>query len=308
MRKTGILLAVVLIGITCCWAQEENFDKVQIKVTKVAGNVYLLEGADGNIGAFVGEDGIILVDDGYATLAEKIQAALRGISDKPIRFIINTHYHGDHVGANGFFQKQAPVIAHDNARTRMEEDGIIGDRGEIKWEAKAQPKAAWPILTYDHSLTIHLNGEDIQVWHVPNAHTDGDSIVFFPKSNVVHMGDVFLRIGFPFVDLEGGGTVRGLIAGLEEVIGKLPPDVKVIPGHGMVSNLDDVRACVKMLKETLAAVEKGVKQGKSFEQLKQEKVLEPWEEWSTGFVTSNVFLETLYNDLTGKDGTSIKHD
>jgi len=169
------------------------------------------------------------------------------------------------------------------------------------------PRSGLPILTFDHDVTIHLNGEDIHVLHIQNGHTDGDSIVFFPKSNVVHMGDDFLRIGFPFVDLAGGGSVRGLIAGLEGIIPQLPSDVKVIPGHGVVSNLDDVRACVKMLKETLAVVEKGVKQGKSLDQLKQEKVLEPWKEWS-GIISSDAFIETLYSDLTGKPGTFIKHN
>jgi glyoxylase-like metal-dependent hydrolase (beta-lactamase superfamily II) len=307
MWRARILLAALLAGAIFSWAQDENFDKVQIKVTKVAGSVYLLEGEGGNIGASVGEDGIVVVDDQYAPLAEKIQAVLKGITDKPIRFIINTHYHLDHVGANEFFQKQAPIIAHDNARKRMEEGGSAGNLGSLKFDSKAQPKAALPILTFDHDVTLHLNGEDIHVWYVPNAHTDGDSVIFFPKSNVVHMGDVFLRIGFPFIDLAGGGSVRGVIAGLEAIMAKLPPDVKIIPGHGVISNLDDVRACIKMLKDTLAVVEQGVNQGKDLDQLKREKVLEPWKNWSNEFISSDVFLETLYNDLTGKPGTFQRH-
>ena len=307
MWRARILLAALLAGAIFSCAQDENFDKVQIKVTKVAGSVYLLEGEGGNIGASVGEDGIVVVDDQYAPLAEKIQAVLKGITDKPIRFIINTHYHLDHVGANEFFQKQAPIIAHDNARKRMEEGGSAGNLGSLKFDSKAQPKAALPILTFDHDVTLHLNGEDIHVWYVPNAHTDGDSVIFFPKSNVVHMGDVFLRIGFPFIDLAGGGSVRGVIAGLEAIMAKLPPDVKIIPGHGVISNLDDVRACIKMLKDTLAVVEQGVNQGKDLDQLKREKVLEPWKNWSNEFISSDVFLETLYNDLTGKPGTFQRH-
>jgi len=229
---------------------------------------------------FSGGDGIIVVDDQYAPLAEKIQTALKGISDKPIRFIINTHYHADHTDANEYFQKQAPIIALDNVRKRLEEGGPAGNMDSIKFDARPQPIAALPILTFNGNVTIHLNGEDIQVTHLHNGHTDGDSIIFFPKSNVVHMGDDFLRIGFPFIDLAGGGSVRGLITALEGIIPKLPPDVKVIPGHGVVSNLDDVRAYVRMLKETLAVVDQGVKQGKTLVQLKQEKVLEPWKEWS----------------------------
>src|SRR6266850_391849 len=305
MRKPELLLLV--LACVLCPAQDQDFSKVQIIVTRVAGNVYMLQGEGGNIGASVGEDGIVVVDDQYAPLAGKIQAALTSISDKPIRFIINTHYHLDHVNANEFFQQQAPIIAHDNVRKRLEQGGTIGNLSSIAWETKPMPRPGLPILTFDHDVTIHLNGEDIHVQHIQNGHTDGDSIVFFPKSNVVHMGDDFLRIGFPFVDLAGGGSVRGLIAGLEGIIPQLPPDVKVIPGHGVVSNLDDVRACVKMLKETLAVVEKGVKQGKSLDQLKQEKVLEPWKEWS-GIISSDAFIETLYSDLTGKPGTFIKHN
>src|SRR6266576_1487724 len=308
MRKFCFVVATLCISALAS-AQDHDFSKVQMKVSKVAGNVYMLEGAGGNIGASVGEDGIVIVDDQYAPLADKIQGALKGVTDKPIRFIINTHYHGDHTGGNAIFQKQAPVIAHDNVRKRLEQGGTAGNLGSIIHEVKPQPKDALPILTFDHDMTVHLNGEDIRALHFPSGHTDGDSIIFFPKSNVVHMGDDFVRYGFPFIDLASGGSVDGMIAAMEEVIPELPPDVKVIPGHGAISNLDDVRDYVKMLKETRAVVETGVKAGKSLDQLKQEKVLEPWKKWSGDFVSSDAFVETLYNDLTGKkDGKFIKHN
>ena len=308
MRKLGLLVIALLVFAALGTTQDEKFDKVQIKVTKVVGTVYMLQGAGGNIGASVGEDGIVVVDDQYAPLAEKIQAALKGITDKPVRFIINTHYHEDHVGGNEFFQKQAPIIAHDNVRKRLEEGGTAGNLGSVKFEAKPQPKGALPILTFDHDVTVHLNGEDIRALHVQNGHTDGDSVIFFPKSNVVHMGDDFVRYGFPFVDLGGGGSVKGMIAAIEEITPKLPPDVKVIPGHGDVANLDDVRAYVVMLKETWAAVENGVKQGKTLEQLKEEKVLDPWKKWSGDFISTDAFLETIYNEQTGKPGKFMKHN
>jgi cyclase len=309
MRKGGILAFAIVLVTALVLAQDQDFSKVQIKVTQVAGTVYMLEGAGGNIGASVGEDGIVIVDDQYAPLADKIEAALKGVTDKKIRFIINTHYHGDHTGGNAIFQKQAPVIAHENVRKRLEEGLTAGNLGSIKFEAKPEPKEALPILTFDHDMTVHLNGEDIRAIHFPSGHTDGDSIIFFPKSNVVHMGDDFVRYGFPFLDLGSGGSVEGMIAAMEEVLPKLPSDVKVIPGHGGVSNLDDVRDYLKMLKETRAAVEKGVKSGKTLQQLKQEKVLEPWKKWSGDFITSDVFAETLYNDLTGKrDGKFVKHN
>lgn len=301
MLKPGAPLTAVLLCYALCIAQDQDFSKIQITVTPVAGAVYMLEGQEGNIGVSVGEDGLVVVDDEYAALAPRIQTALKSLSNKPIRFIINTHYHTDHVDGNEYFQRQAPIIAHDNVRKRLEQGGTIGNLGSIAWEAKPMPKPGLPILTFDHEITIHLNGEDIRVWHVPSGHTDGDSIVFFPKSNVVHMGDYYLRIGFPVIDLGGGGSVSGLIAGLEEVISELPANVRVIPGHGEISSLDDIRTYVKMLKETLAVVETGVKEGKSLEELKQEKVLEPWKEWS-GVISSEDYLETLYNDLTGKRG------
>ena len=308
MRKLH-LLGVVLLLVSLAMAQRDNdYSKVQITVTKVAGTVYMLQGAGGNICASVGEDGIVVVDDQYAPLAEKIQAALKGVTDKPVRFIINTHYHGDHTGGNEYFQKQAPIIAQDNVRKRLAEGGTAGNLGSMKVEAKPQPKGALPIITFDHDVTVHLNGEDIRALHFPSGHTDGDSIIFFPQSNVVHMGDDFVRYGFPFVDLGGGGSVKGMTAAIEEIIPKLPPDVKVIPGHGDISNLEDVRVYVTMLKETWAAVEKGVQQGKTLDQLKQEKVLDPWKKWSGDLITTDVFLETIYNEQTGKPGKFMKHN
>ncbi|MGC2195447.1 MAG: MBL fold metallo-hydrolase [Terriglobales bacterium] len=309
MRQLAILAFASFLAVASVAAQDEDFSKVQIKVTKVAGSVYMLEGAGGNIGASVGDDGIVVVDDQYAPLAERIQAALKGVTDKPVRFIINTHYHGDHTGGNAFFQKQAPIIAHDNVRKRLDAGGPAGNLGSISMDHKPASKEALPIITFDHDVTVHLNGEDIRALHFPSGHTDGDSIIFFPKSNVVHMGDDFVRYGFPFIDLAAGGSVEGMIAALEEVVPKLPPDVKVIPGHGQVSTLDDVRTYVKMLIDTRAVVEKGVQQRKTLDQLKQEKILEPWKKWSGDFISSDAFIETLYNDLTGKkDAKFMKHN
>ena len=309
MRKICILTFALIFSSCLSFAQNRDFSKVQMKVTKVSGNVYMLEGAGGNIGASVGEDGIVIVDDQYAPLADKIREALKGITEKPLRFVINTHYHEDHTGGNALFQKDAPIIAHENVRKRLEQGGSAGNLGSVRFEAKPQPKDALPIITFEHDVTVHLNGEDVRALHFPSGHTDGDSVIFFPKSNVVHMGDDFVTYGFPFIDLSGGGSVGGMIAALEQVLPKLPPDVKVIPGHGPVSNLDDVRRYVTMLKETRAAVENGIKQGKTLDQLKQQKVLEPWKKWSGDFITSDAFIETLFNDLTGKKtGEFMKHN
>ena len=170
------------------------------------------------------------------------------------------------------------------------------------------PKAALPVITFGHDVTVHLNGEDIRALHFPAGHTDGDAVIFFPKNNVVHMGDDFVRYGFPFIDVASGGSVQGMIAAMEKTSAELPADVKVIPGHGAISNLDDVREFVKMLKETSAAVQKAFDQHKTVEQMKQEKVLEPWKKWSGDFIEADKFIETLDNSLTGKKGEFVKHN
>jgi glyoxylase-like metal-dependent hydrolase (beta-lactamase superfamily II) len=269
----------------------------------------MLQGAGGNIGASVGDDGIVIVDDQYAPLADKIQTTLKGITDKPVRFVINTHYHGDHTGGNVYFQKQAPIIAQDNVRKRLESGGSAGNGGSIHMDNKPVDKGALPIITFDHDVTVHLNGEDIRALFFPAGHTDGDSIIFFPKSNVVHMGDDFVTYGFPFIDVDSGGSINGMIDGVEKVIAQVPPDVKIIPGHGPVSNLDDVRAYLTMLKGTRDAVEKALQQHKTLDQMKQAKLLDPWKKYSGDFVNQDAFLETLYNSLTGqKNGKFIKHN
>jgi len=309
MRFTFRVAALVLFAGCVLVGQDHDFSKVQIKVSKVAGSVYMLQGAGGNIGASVGDDGIVVVDDQYAPLADRIQAALKGITDKPVRFIINTHYHEDHTGGNEFFQKQAPIIAQDNVRKRLEEGGAAGNGGSVHFDAKPQPKGALPIITFDHDITVHLNGEDIRALHFPAGHTDGDSVIYFPKSNVVHMGDDFVTYGFPFIDVDSGGSIDGMISGVENAIAQLPADVKIIPGHGPVSNLDDVRAYVKMLKETRAAVQDALDKKMTLEQMKEKKVLDPWKKYSGDFISEDAFLETLYNSLTGqKNGKFIKHN
>src|SRR5271154_668375 len=305
------LLSAALLHGPAARAQQGDFSKVQIKTTKVSGNIYMLEGAGGNIAASVGEDGIVIVDDQFAPLADKIQAALKDlkITDKPVRFVINTHYHGDHTGGNELFSNAgSTLIAQDNVRKRLQSGGEAGNGGSIKLEAKPAPKAALPIITFDHDVTVHLNGEDIRALHFPAGHTDGDSIIFFPKNNVVHMGDDFVRYGFPFIDVSPGAAVEAMIPPMEKAPAQLPADVKVIPGHGALSNLDDVRAYTQMLKETSAAVQKALADKKTLAQMKEEKILAPWSKWSGDFINEDTFIETLYNSLTGRKGEFMKHN
>jgi glyoxylase-like metal-dependent hydrolase (beta-lactamase superfamily II) len=311
LAPVGPLFLFLLSAGATTGQQERDFSKVEIKVTKVAGNVYMLEGSGGNIAASVGEDGIVVVDDEFAPLAEKIQAALKGlgITDKPVRFVINTHFHGDHTGGNApFASGGSTVIAQENVRKRLMSGGFSGTGGSVRMEYKAEGKAGLPIITFEHDVTVHLNGEDIRALHFPAGHTDGDSVIFFPKNNVVHMGDDFVRYGFPFIDVASGGSVEGMIAGVEGAVAQLPADVKVIPGHGALSTLDDVRAYVTMLKETSGAVKKALAEHKTLDQMKQEKILASWQKWSGDFVNTDVFTETLYNSLTGTPGEFKRHN
>jgi glyoxylase-like metal-dependent hydrolase (beta-lactamase superfamily II) len=302
-----------LLGPSLALGQSPDLSQVELRVTKVAGTVYMLDAvkgsAGGNIAASVGVDGIVIVDDQYAPLADKIRAALKSITDKPVRFVINTHYHGDHTGGNAIFQKDAPILAQDNVRKRLEAGGAAGNGGSLQMVNPPAPKEALPIITFEHDVTVHLNGEDIRALHFPAGHTDGDSIIYFPQSNVVHMGDDFVTYGFPFIDIDSGGSINGMIDGVEKAIAQLPADVKVIPGHGAVSTLDDVRAYVKMLKETRDVVQKAIGEKKTLAQMKQEKILEPWKKYAGPFISADAYIETLYNSLTGQmNGKFFKHN
>jgi len=311
-RREFLLSASLLsAGALAAGQGNQDFSKVQIKVTRVSGSVYMLQGEGGNIAASVGDDGIAIVDDQFAPLAGKIRAALKDITgtDKPVRFVINTHYHGDHTGGNPNFSETSTIIAQDNVRKRLAAGGPAGNGASIHMENKPAPKAALPIITFERDVTVHLNGEDIRALHFPAGHTDGDSIIFYPQANVVHMGDDFVRYGFPFIDVDSGGSVQGMIAACENVIPQLPPDVKVIPGHGDLSSLDDVRAYVGMLHETTDAVQQALKEGKTLEEMKQQKILAPWHKFAGGFINEDVHLETLYNSLVGKkNGKFLKHN
>jgi glyoxylase-like metal-dependent hydrolase (beta-lactamase superfamily II) len=296
MRKTVFMgFALVFLGAMQLVAQQD-FSKVEIKVQKVSGTVYMLVGAGGNIGASVGEDGIVVVDDEFLPLADKIEAALKGITDKPVKFVLNTHWHGDHTGGNPHFGEKAPIIAQENVRKRLAEGGKTRFG-----ETKPAPKEALPVITFEENVTVHLNGEDIRAIHFPHGHTDGDSVIFFPKANVVHMGDDFFNGGmFPFIDLDSGGSVQGMIAGDEKVLAEVPDDVKIIPGHGPLGTKEDLRKFVTMLKETSAAVQAAIKKGKTLDQMKKEKVLAQWDAWGKGFINSDVFTEVLYDSLKNK--------
>ncbi|HSU52511.1 MAG TPA: MBL fold metallo-hydrolase [Candidatus Dormibacteraeota bacterium] len=296
-RKSLVLFATSAALAFAAPAQQQDFSKVEIKATKVSGSVYMLEGAGGNIGVCVGEDGIVIVDDQFAPLANKIREALKGISDKPLKFVLNTHFHGDHTGGNADFGKEATIIAHENVRKRLESGGT---------NAKPAPKEALPIITFNDRTTVHVNGEEIRAIHFPHGHTDGDSVIFFTHANVIHMGDDFVTYGFPFVDVQSGGSVSGMIAGVEKVLSLVPDDVKIIPGHGPLSTTADMRKFVNMLKETRALVEAAVKDGKTIQQMKDDHLLAKYADLGKGFIKQDGWINALYDDVTRKSDTQPK--
>jgi glyoxylase-like metal-dependent hydrolase (beta-lactamase superfamily II) len=292
MQKAMI---VALLACALSAYAQQDFSKVEIKVEKVAGTVYMLTGQGGNIGVCVGEDGIVLVDDQYAGLAPKIISALNGISDKPIRFIINTHYHGDHTGGNEIFARSGTIIAQENVRKRLQSGTRVGTR-----ETPPAPKIALPVITFNDRAAVHVNGEDIRAVHYPTGHTDGDAVIEFVQSNVVHMGDDFFNGIFPVIDIANGGSARGMLQNVESVLKIMRDDAKVIPGHGPLGDKAALRAFADMLRGTIDTVAAAVKAGKTLDQMKQEKVLAAWDKWGWTFIPTDRYLEVLYSDLSRK--------
>src|SRR5436190_15288327 len=255
--KTKILLTAILVGAMASALAQQDFSKVEIKATHVAGNIYMLTGSGGNIGVSIGTDGILIVDDQFAPLAEKIEAALKKLSPGKLKFVLNTHYHGDHTGGNAHFGQQAHIIAHTNVRRHL--GGKPGDS-----------KPELPVITFDDSLSVWFNGEEIKLAHVPPAHTDSDSIVHFTDANVIHFGDTFFSGRFPNIDLAGGGNVRGYIRNVADAIKKVPADAKLIPGHGPLSTVKELNDFHEMLAETSGIVQKSIDAGKTLAQVQAE--------------------------------------
>jgi len=293
----AILLVFLLFAFPLLVVAQDDLSKVEIKATKINGNVYMLEGAGGNIGVSVGTDGILIVDDQFAPLADKIKATLKTLGEGKLKFILNTHWHGDHTGGNAQFGREAPIIAHDNVRKRLSTEQRLEF---FKQTVAASPKEALPVITFDQSLSVHFNGEEIRVIHFPHGHTDGDSIIFFTTSNVVHMGDDFFAGRFPFVDLDSGGSVQGLTKNIGEIIPKVPAGAKLIPGHGPISTVDDLKAFHRMLIETTEIVRKKKSAKKTLDQIKKEGLPTEWKSWGEGFIKTDQWIEIVFASLSKK--------
>lgn len=286
------LLAALVVLPSVALAQPAGVEKAPVKSIPVAGNVHMVVGAGGNIGVSVGPDGLLMVDDQFAPLAPKIHAALDKLSKKKIAFVLNTHWHGDHTGGNATFGKEGHIVAQSQVRTRLASEQKRGGQS-----IPAAPKEALPVITYDDGMSLWFNGEEIKLTHLPAGHTDGDTMVHFVGSNVIHMGDQFVVDTFPFVDVESGGSLEGYVRNVERVLQTLPPGVKLIPGHGTLAGREDLERFVTMLRDTVALVRGKRDAGKTLEQVKAEGVPEQYKSWGTGFIKTDKWLETIYRGL-----------
>jgi glyoxylase-like metal-dependent hydrolase (beta-lactamase superfamily II) len=273
-----------------------QFEDVTIKSTHVGGSIHMLEGRGGNLGLSVGEDGVFLVDDQYAPLTDKILAAIRALSDAPVRFVINTHWHSDHTGGNEQLGAGGSVVvAHDNVRERMSTDQFMA---AFKREVPASPEAALPLVTFNDRITFHFNGEAIRVYHVAAAHTDGDSIIHFPESNVIHMGDNFFSQTYPFIDRSSGGSVQGMIGAVTLGLGLCDSKTMVIPGHGQLSNCAELEDYGEMLSDVSDAVQALIDQGKSLQEVIDARPTADFDEKrGEGWIKPDKFTEFIYNSL-----------
>ena len=291
-----IVTLLSLLFATSVAAQPDRFDKVQIKTTQLTRNVYMLEGEGGNIGVSAGEDGVFVIDDQFAPLTPRILAAIKAISDKPVRFLINTHWHFDHTGGNENLGKAGVVIvAQDNVRKRLSAKTPIEF---FKAEYGPSAPAALPVITFRDTVTFHLNGDEATAIHAPNAHTDGDSIIHFRNANVVHMGDTYFNGLYPFIDTGTNGSVKGVIAAVDRVLAITDDTTKIIPGHGPLSNKSELKAYRDMLVKVSAKVSALVKAKKSLAQAIAAKPSKDFDAaWGNGFLKPEQFVEIVYTSV-----------
>ena len=275
-------------------AQSQNFDNVTIRTERLAEGVYVLYGAGGNIGLAIGPDAVFVVDDQYAPLTPKIQAAIAALTDKPVRFVLNTHWHYDHTGGNENMGKAgALLVAHDNVRRRMSTRQFIAF---AKREQLPSPAGALPVVTFDDGVTFHLNGDEIAAIHLADAHTDGDAAVHFRRANVVHMGDIFFR-GYPYADISSGGSISGIIAGVDRVLGIINDSTKVIPGHGAATDKATLRAYRDMIVTVRDRVRKQVRAGATLEKVIASKPTAEFDAtFGSGFIKPADFVGFAYDD------------
>ncbi len=288
MIKKLIIAATTLLAAAPALAQRD-WSTVEIKTTTVVDGIYMLEGSGGNIGLSVGKDGAFVIDDQFAPLSAKIRAAIAAVTDKPVEYVLNTHYHGDHTGGNeSFASSGATIIAHDNVRTRLA-------------AADGAKPTALPVITFSQAATLYRNDQEIHIFHPENAHTDGDAIVFFRSANVVHMGDVLFSGRYPYIDVGGGGSLDGYIAALEAANQIVDANTKIIPGHGPMSSKTELQASIEMLKDVRLRVQALIDDGLTEEAVVAAKPLADLDEkWSWRFIDGEKMTRAAYQSLNAK--------
>jgi cyclase len=281
--KIFLVSAITAFFLANSVMSQDKWDEVKITSQAVSESVHMLAGMGGNIGVSVGPEGILVIDDQYAPLAEKIAAAIGDISKQPIKYIVNTHYHGDHTGSNAYFTevKGSTIFAHNNVRKRLA-------------EKEDHTHAELPVVTFQEGVTFHFNGDTINVMHLPAGHTDSDSVVWFEEANVLHPGDLFFEGRFPYIDLDGGGTVAGYIKNVTKLISMLKDDTKIIPGHGSLANKVDYQKALDMLVDTAAMVKSMKTKGISVEDAVEQGLGEKYKAWAWNFITEKKWINTLY--------------
>ncbi len=282
---TTAIMSFLIVSFS--FAQEQKTNPITAK--HISGNYYLLTGGGVNVGVSAGDDGILIIDDHYSTMTDNVRAALREIgSDKP-EFILNTHLHGDHTGGNEAFGKDSHIIAHKNVRKRLSIQTRGGDKS-----LPPMPAIGLPVITFDEGLSLHFNGEEIKVIHFSKGHTDGDAIVYFTKSNVYHLSDYYFEGRFPYVDLENGGNVANYLENVDKMILMISDDAKIVPGHGNVTSLDELKEYRSMLKETVKYVWNKMSRHQSLEDIIEKGLPKKYKKWHWNFITEKRWIETIY--------------
>jgi len=297
MMEPNFLL-FFLLGLSTFVFGQRGFDDVKIVEHKINDKLYMLEGAGGNIGLLIGDDGALIIDAQFAELSEKIKSSVANITKDKINYLINTHWHGDHVGGNENFGKDgALIIAHENVLKRMSTDQVR----PFRKTTPAAPEEARPQVTYSEEMKVHFNDETLHLLHVHNAHTDGDGFVYFSESNVLHMGDCFFKDRFPFIDLDSGGSPDGALKAISIAMMLCDSETIIIPGHGSLAKKEDLLNYYQMLNTITDRVKSSIKEGHSEAEALEANLTEGYETWGTGFINAEKLIKTLYKSYIESD-------
>ena len=285
------LIAVALIALTPLALGQDN---PGVRTSALSDTLYLLQGRGGNVVASVGGDGVLMIDDDYGQMVAAYQAALDALDAAAPRFVINTHWHGDHTGGNAHWGgKGAVIMAHHNVRERMSTRQDNKFFGRV---TEPSPAAAWPVVTYGDASALHFNGDTLDIQHYPTGHTDGDSVVYFVNANVAHLGDHFFKDRFPFIDIGSGGSVDGFIANIDAILQRVDGETLIVPGHGSVANRADLVRYREMLGTTVKAIRAHKAAGLSVDDARQKGLDARWDSWGSGFIDRDAWIGIVYSD------------